>query len=188
MITALDPLIVERIRQLRSHGASISDFTRHEAKGLITEEYTVVGYNYRLTDIQAAVGVTQMDRLPAILERHAEVSRRYSAALTELDEVEAPFVPVYATHTFQSYMVRLTSRCRLSRDDVLRRMIARGISCRRGIAAIHLEPAYRQIAADLHLQETEQAARATMFLPIFAEMADEQVSFVLDSMKNALVP
>lgn len=187
MVATRDPSAAERIRRLRSHGASVSDLARHEAKGLAAEEYTVLGYNYRLTDIQAAVGLAQMDRLPGILARHAEVARRYSAALRGVEEVEVPFVPDYASHTFQSYLVRLTSHCRPSREDVVRKMVAQGISCRRGIAPIHLQHAYRSIVGNLRLPATEQAAESTMFLPIFAEMTDEQVDFVVGSLKEALV-
>lgn len=188
MVVTRDPSTADRVRQLRSHGASISDLARHQAKNLIAEEYTLLGYNYRLTDIQAAVGLTQMDRLPAILARHAEIAHRYSAALAGVEEVEVPFVPDYANPNFQSYLIRLTAHCRPSRDDVVQAMVAKGVSCRRGIAPIHLEPVYRPIVGNLRLPATEQAAESTMYLPIFAEMTDQQVTFVVDALKEALAP
>ncbi len=187
MVTTDDAAGADLLRTLRSHGASVSDLARHKAGGILFEEYSVLGYNYRMTDIQAAIGLVQLHRLPAILARHAEIADHYSQVLGEMEEVEIPFVPEYATHSFQSYLIRFTSRARVSRDEVLRRMAARGISCRRGISPIHLEPVYRATVGDLRLPVTEEAARATMFLPIFSEMTDGQVAFVADSLKAVLV-
>ncbi len=188
MVTTHDGAAADLLRKLRSHGASVSDLARHQAGGILFEEYPVLGYNYRMTDVQAALGLVQLERLPGVLARHAEIAARYRVALEELGEVVLPYVPDYAEHSFQSYLIRLTDRARLDRDDVLRHMAARGISCRRGIAPIHREPLYRSMVGDLHLPVTEEAARRTMFLPIFSEMTDEQVTFVADSLKASLVP
>jgi dTDP-4-amino-4,6-dideoxygalactose transaminase len=187
MITTHDGAAASLVRQLRSHGASISDLARHKAGGILFEEYPILGYNYRMTDVQAALGLVQLERLPSVLARHAEIAALYGAALEDVDEVVLPYIPDYAGHSFQSYLIRFTDRARVDRDDVLQRMAARGISCRRGIAPIHREPLYRSLVGELHLPVTEEAARRTMFLPIFSEMTDEQVAFVVDTLKVSLL-
>lgn len=187
MVTTHDGAAADLLRRLRSHGASVSDLARHRAGGILFEEYPILGYNYRMTDVQAALGLVQLERLPAVLARHAEIANLYRLALEEVDEVKLPYVPEYAVHSFQSYLVRFTERARVGRDDILQSMAARGISCRRGIAPIHREPLYRPTVDDLRLPATEEAARRTMFLPIFSEMTDEQVTFVADSLKASLV-
>jgi perosamine synthetase len=184
MVTSHDGQVAAKLRQLRSHGASVSDVARHQAGGILTEVYDVLGYNYRMTDLQAALGLVQIRRLPGILARYAAIANQYTRALGDMQEVEVPYVPEYATHSYQSYLVRFTTRCRTPRDEVLRRMVARGISSRRGISPIHLEPLYA--SSSVRLPATEEAARATMFLPIFADMTDEQITFVVDSLKASI--
>jgi perosamine synthetase len=186
MLTTNDEALAERARIVRSHGASVSDLERHKARGTIYAAYSEVGYNYRLTDIQAAVGVEQMRKLPWILARKQEIGRWYDEHLGELDEVEAPFVPDYAIHSYQSYLITLKPRYNIDRDALLRQMAARGISCRHGIAPMHWEPYYRQIYPGLRLPVTEEVSRTTMFLPIYPSMSETELQYIMDQLKELL--
>lgn len=186
MIATDDETFAERARILRSHGASVSDLERHRARGTIYASYPVVGYNYRMTDIQGALGVEQMKKLPWILERKLQVAHFYDEKLGAIDEVDVPHVPAHSVHSYQSYLIRFRPLCHLNRDDLLRSMAARGISCRHGIAPLHMEPYYRELYGETHFPVTEEVSRTTMFLPIFPTMTETQLQYVVDSLKEVL--
>lgn len=188
MIVTNDAAFAEKARALRSTGASISDLERHKAKGVLVQEYHESGYNYRLTDMQAAVGLVQMTRLAEMLKQRRDQAEAYDTALKGQPGIETPFVPEYATHSFSSYCIRLTKDCPVSRDLMLREMAQRGISCRTGIQPLHHEPFYKKEKSVLRsdLPETEKAARETMFLPIFPGMTRSQQEKVCSSIAEIL--
>src|SRR5947208_9836278 len=109
MLTTADPVLVQTFRLLRQHGMSVSDKQRHAARTVIFEEYPVVGFNYRMTDIQAAVGRVQLGRLPEILDRRVQLADRYTEAIRAIAGLEPPFVPDWARPNYQSYPVRVTT-------------------------------------------------------------------------------
>jgi dTDP-4-amino-4,6-dideoxygalactose transaminase len=186
MITTDNEAFADRARSVRSHGASVSDLVRHEARGTIYASYPEVGYNYRMTDIQAAVGVEQMKKLRKILVRKREIARFYDEKLSQMDEVEPPFVPDHAVHSYQSYLIRLRPNCKVSRDDLLRMMAERGISCRHGIAPLHLEPYYKKLYGEMRFPVTEEVSRTTMFLPIYPAMTEAEPQYIVDNLKELL--
>ncbi|MBZ5727241.1 MAG: DegT/DnrJ/EryC1/StrS family aminotransferase [Acidobacteriia bacterium] len=186
MITTNDRELAERARVLRATGASISDLERHKAKGVLVQKYGEVGYNYRMTDIQAAIGTVQMRKLDAMLAERARQARRYDAALAEIGALEPPYVPPYATHAYSSYLVRVKPGARMGRDALLRRMAERGISCRTGIQPLHQEPFYAERYAGTRFPASEAAAQATMFLPIFPGLTEEQQERVIAELAGAM--
>jgi dTDP-4-amino-4,6-dideoxygalactose transaminase len=186
MITTNDAGLAERARQLRSAGASISDLVRHKAKGVLVQQYFDHGYNYRMTDMQAAIGLVQLRKLDAMVEQRAAQAKAYDAAFAAMDEIEPPFVPEYATHAYTSYLIRLRTGAPLSRDECLREMADQGISCRVGIQPLHLEPFYRERFGRLGLPATEEAACNTMFLPIFPGLAEEEQNRVVATLRTIL--
>jgi perosamine synthetase len=185
MLLTDDASVAERARTLRSHGASVSDLDRHQAKGLVFEEYRELGYNYRMTDIQAAIGIEQMKRLDDLLARRRAVAARYNTAFCRSEHIQTPAQPEYAQHSYQSYAVRLRPACRVSRDDVMRELIEAGITCRRGIPPIHLEPLYRR-GARVSLPVTEALAAESIFLPMYASLTDADQARVVDAVLRAV--
>ena len=181
MLTTDDEALAERARRLRSHGASVSDRARHEAKGLVYEEYTELGYNYRMTDLQAAIGLEQLRKLEGFLARRKEIARRYDEAFRPLPGVQVPANPAYAAHAYQSYAIRLLPGCPVERDQLLRDLAAAGISCRRGIPPIHLEPLYRDRFGPASLPVTEDVAARSVFLPIFTSLDADDQQRVIDT-------
>jgi dTDP-4-amino-4,6-dideoxygalactose transaminase len=172
MITTHDESLAEAARTLRATGASVSDLVRHKAKGALVQAYEHVGYNYRMTDIQAAIGLVQIKKLPRMLEQRRAQAAWYDNAFRDVEEVTVPYAPPEATHCYSSYLIRLNTR-RTTRDLVLRAMAGRGISCRIGIQPLHKEPVYRDAWAGRLFPATEQAARDTLFLPIFPGLSEE---------------
>ncbi|MGE3075584.1 MAG: DegT/DnrJ/EryC1/StrS family aminotransferase [Dehalococcoidia bacterium] len=183
MVTTDDESLAERLRAFRSHGASVSDYDRHTAEDPWFEEYPEVGFNFRMTDLQAAIGVVQMARLDGIIAERRRLAARYAEHLRDVVEVpgDAPGRP----HTFQSYMIRLPEPGR--RLTIMKELGSRGIATRRGVMAIHLEPAYRRRFPHLRLPETERAAQSTMMLPLFPGMTDDEQDEVADALKAAVL-
>ena len=107
MIVTDDSDFAERLRRLRHQGMSLSDHTRHGARPTLFETYPEIGYNFRITDIQAAIGIVQLDRLPEILERRRQIARRYNDYLRNHPVLVPPYVPEGLEHNWQSYMVAL---------------------------------------------------------------------------------
>lgn len=185
MIITSDPVLAERARVLRSTGASISDLERHKARGALVQQYEDFGYNYRMTDIQAAIGIVQMTKLDRMLRERRRQADRYDAAFADSCEVDPPHVPSDRTHSFSSYLVRLNHGGAGRRDAVLRAMAARGISCRIGIQPLHKEPFYAR-SRQQTLPHTEDAAENTMFLPIFPGLSDEEQDRVICTLFECL--
>jgi dTDP-4-amino-4,6-dideoxygalactose transaminase len=184
MIMTNDPDAAKRLRSIRSHGASLSDLARHESEGVEIEEYGELGYNYRMTDIQGAIGLAQLTKLDAILAARRRLAARYGTLLAGIEGVAAPATPRGRTHTFQSYCVRLARP--EARPRVMRAMAARGVATRRGAMAIHTEPFYRARYPGLSLPATEEAARSTLLLPLYPAMTETQQDTVIEALRDAL--
>ena len=188
MITTDDDALADRARKLRAHGMSVSDLDRHTADRVIIEAYDELGFNYRMTDIQASIGLVQLRRLPELLETRIAKAERYNRELPEIRGLAIPFVPPYARHTYQSYCLRLTKDCRLDREELMTNLLRRGIATRRGVMASHLEKTYIDRVGRVALPVTEEATRNTMLIPLFASMTDEEQTYVIDALREELGP
>ena len=187
MLTTADADIHERLRLLRQHGMSVPDRVRHQAATVVFEEYQVVGFNYRLTDIQAAIGREQLTRLPAIVSRRRELAARYTSALQEIDGVVAPREPAWARTNWQSYAVRLDAA--LDQKTIMQRLLDDGIATRRGVMNAHVEPAYPpdswRTTAD-GLGRSEQALRTSIVLPLYHDMTFDDQDRVIAALARAV--
>jgi len=177
MITTANEEVACRLRRLRQHAMTVSDVARHSSTKVVTESYDEVGYNYRMTDLQAAVGLVQLDRLDGMLARRRELAERYSERLVSLPWLTPPHESSDCRHNFQSYIMRLTADAPIGRDELMQELLNRGISTRRGIMAIHRELPYRGGA---HLPVTERITDTTLILPLYHEMTDEDQNYVMD--------
>ncbi|WP_236651990.1 DegT/DnrJ/EryC1/StrS family aminotransferase [Streptacidiphilus neutrinimicus] len=174
MVTTDDAEVAARLRRLREHGMSASAAERHASRMPVLEQYLEVGFNYRMTDIQAAVGLVQLGRLDEVVARRRALAARYDALLTERLPCLRPVRdPAHGTTTFQSYWVLPEDGWPKGRDAVLTGLAEAGISARRGIMAAHLEPAYADHPhADLPV--TERITRNSLILPLFHTMTEQQ--------------
>ena len=187
MLTCRDPVLDQRFRRERQHGMDIPDRQRHESNRVIDESHTSLGYNYRLTDLQAAIGRVQLTRLPEILARRRALASRYLDLLTRLP-VALPKVPAWARTNWQSFSVGLPDYC--DRASVMQMMLDSGISTRRGVHCAHKEPAYshepwRTGAGGLG--NSEKAQDCSLVLPLFHEMTEDEQDRVVDCLEAALV-
>jgi perosamine synthetase len=178
MITTNDPALADRMRKLRQHAMDLSDLARHNAADIVFEAYPERGWNMRMTDMQAAVGLCQLEALDRILAERRRQAERYTAAIASVPYLEAPFEPDYAVRTWQSYAVRVSPGAPIGRTELMRRLHHDGVATRRGIMAIHHEDAYE--GQDLLLPHTDAAARDVLLLPLFPGLGDEAQDYVID--------
>ena len=184
MITTNDDKLAARLRPLRQHAMAVSDVARHNAKNVVIESYDEVGYNFRMTDLQAAIGLVQLGRVPGFIERRRAFACRYTEALLKLGWLVPPSEPEGYRHNFQSYMARLTRGAAISRDSLMQALLDRGISTRRGIMAAHREAPYRDARWDRVLRETNAATDECIILPLFHQMTDDEQAFVIESIRE----
>lgn len=179
MIAVHEPATAARLRALRQHAMDRSARDRHEARDVVIESYPERGWNARMTDLQAAVGLCQLRDLDRILEARREIADRYTAALGGLVGVRTPAEPDYAVRAWQSYPIRLTAAAAVGQVELMRLLMMDGIVTRRGVMAIHLEPAYRG-AAGGGLPHTEAAAADSILLPLFPSLSRSDQDYVID--------
>lgn len=185
MLLTNDEEKAERARILRSHGASISDLVRHKALGCLQHEYVAAGFNYRMTDMQAAIGLVQLKKIEKIIQQRLEQAQYYNEQLTKIEDIKPPFVPKYATHAYTSYLITVESS-KVDRDTLLTRLTEKGVSCRRGIQPLYKEPYFHTALGKYELPRTEYAAHNTLFLPIFPGLQKSQQDYIIKSIKDSL--
>lgn len=186
MITTGNDAINERLRRLRQHAMDVSDVQRHQSKSVILERYDEVGYNFRMTDMQAAVGLVQLGRVEGFIERRRDFAARYTEAFSKYAWMLPPSEPQGLRHNFQSYMVRLLPNAPISRDDLMQALLDRGIATRRGIMATHREKPYYSIKIDATLPETNSATDNCIIFPLFHQMTEQDQTHVIDSVREVV--
>ncbi|URD51205.1 DegT/DnrJ/EryC1/StrS aminotransferase family protein [Chroococcidiopsis sp. CCNUC1] len=175
MLTTSNPEWDKQFRLWRQHGMSVPDTVRHGAKQVIFETYPMLGYNYRMTDIQAAVGREQLKRLPEIVARRRYLAQRYHEQLSDVPGLKLPTEPNWAKSNWQSYCVRLPQQ--YDQVQVMQAMLDAGISTRRGIMCAHREAAYQIEAWSCgsdRLIESEEATDRAIILPLFHQMTESE--------------
>ena len=186
MIAVQDPEVAARLRRLRQHAMDVSDLARHAARDVVIESYPERGWNYRMTDMQAALGLCQMEVLDEILAERRRLAERYTAALERIPFLEPPYEPDYAERTWQSYAVTLAADAPLDRTELMRALLLDGVPTRRGVMAIHQEGAYADV--DVELPNTDAASASSLMLPLFAGLTDEQQDHVIACLAAHLAP
>jgi len=185
MVTTADEKVATRIRHLRQHAMNTSDLTRHQSQKVVLESYDEVGYNFRMTDMQAAVGLVQLGRVDGFIDRRRALAGRYSGKLRQLGWLIPPSETQESRHNFQSYMVRLSHDAPVSRDELMQRLLDHGISTRRGIMATHREPPYRDQLWEEALPHTNAVTEECVILPLFHEMTEADQDFVIETISEA---
>lgn len=182
MLTTNDPAIAERAQSLRNHGATVSDFQRHEQGVYSLPEFATLGYNYRMTDIQAAIGIEQVKKLSWIIQQQREIAARYDETLGSADWLQLPLAS--PGRTYQSYVVVLRTADVHLRDSVMAALAEKDIMTRPGTYAVHALGYYRKkyrIRED-DFPNTLRANRLSIALPLYAGMTDEEQAYVVKNL------
>lgn len=185
MITTANAEWDDRFRLWRQHGMSVPDTVRHQSATVVHEQYVQVGYNYRLTDVQAAIGRAQLHRLPDIVARRRTLAERYTRLFEGVDPIIVPEEPSWARTNWQSYCVRLRD-AGLQRP-VMQHALSKGIATRRGVMCTHREPAYTAVAwrSCGDLCHSEAAQDTGIILPLYHDMSDAEQDHVAETIRQA---
>jgi perosamine synthetase len=185
MLLTQDAALAGRLRRLREHGMAVSASERHASRTVVVESYDEIGFNYRMTDLQAAVGLVQLGRLDEMVAERRSLAERYRDALADVPGLVLPADPPHGTTNYQSYVVRLDDDLPVHRDAVMQELLDHGIASRRGIMAAHLEPACRDLPAPA-LPVTERLTHRTLILPLFHDLSAAQVERVAEALAGCV--
>jgi len=196
MLTTVHAEFDRKFRLWRQHSMSVPDTVRHSSAQVVFESYPELGFNYRMTDIQAAVGREQLQRLPEAIARRRELAARYRQLLADIAGLVQPAEAEWARTNWQSFCVRLPENA--NQREVMQKMLDDRIATRRGIMNAHLEPAYGDPGAWRcgqlsckpsrncpNLVESERAQAQSIILPLFSQMTNEQQERVAASLRRA---
>lgn len=183
MLTTDDVEWARRARRLREHGMSVSAADRHAMARVVLEEYLESGFNYRMTDLQAAVGLVQLRKLDEMVTRRRALADRYRQLLRDVAGLQLVTDPPHGQTNYQSFWVVLPDDFPVTRDELLGLMLTAGVSCRPGIMAAHLQPPYA--GARFALPVTERLTRRSVILPLFHTMSHGQQDVVARVLQRA---
>lgn len=184
MITTSRQDYADRARLLRQHGMSVNDRVRHESKKVIMEDHVEVGYNYRMTDIQAAVGIHQVARLESLVQERNRIAREYLEAFKDIENIRLPQVPEDKFTNWQSFSVYLKPECKADRNELMQAMLDRGVSTRRGIMTSHRATAYSHRKETLPI--SEDLEDRSIVLPLYVPMEQEAIDYVIQVFREEL--
>lgn len=196
MITTEDDELATLMRSLRDHGASISDLQRHHgAKPYLLPEFPVLGYNFRMTDIQASIGSTQMDRAQQIYEARNKWAEAYDEALLDIEWLSTPLRDEGYIHGFQAYVCTFmanevnpdnVSEINAKRNSFMDYLQKHGVSTRPGTHAVHMLDYYKK-KYNLHQEDFPGAYiadQSSIAFPLFPSMKQEEFDYVITTIKN----
>lgn len=197
MVLARAARHIERMQVMRNHGASRTNHARHEdADGFLLSPFAELGFNYRMTDFQGALGVTQMQKVPRVLDGRIARAKRYDARLAELGWLRTPSTPAYATHSYQSYVCAFAPEAptlarlpalHAARNRVMRFAAEKGVATRQGTHAVHALGYYARTFgyAPHDLPQALIAEQTSMALPLYPQMTDAEQDHVIEVLRAA---
>lgn len=188
MITTNDDRLAELISNLRNHGASVSEEQRHHGpKPYILPDFNMLGYNYRMTDLQAAVGIVQLRKLDLFIDERAKWARFYDEQLRDIPWLKTPVVASEYKHGWQSYVVYVDeSKAPVSRNEIMEKLQQMGVSTRPGTHAPHMLHYYAEkygIRAD-DFPGARDCNNYSMSIPLFNKMTKEDYDYVVYCLKS----
>ncbi|MBX4876810.1 DegT/DnrJ/EryC1/StrS family aminotransferase [Rhizobium bangladeshense] len=187
MLTTADPEYDRKFRLWRQHGMSVTDAVRHGSQQVIFEDYDELGYNYRMTDLQAAVGRVQLRRLPELIAQRRRLADQYCERLSTVPGLAPPIEPGWARSNWQSFCVGLPDA--VDQRAVMQALLDNGVSTRRGVMNIHQEGAYSGQSfhrAATNLARSVSAQQRTIILPLFAQMMDLDIARVVEALRGSM--
>jgi dTDP-4-amino-4,6-dideoxygalactose transaminase len=195
MITTRDGALAERLRLLRQHAMSLPNTVRHDSARVTFEHFSEPAFNYRMTDLQAAVGRPQLARLDDIVAERRRLADRNAQALAEHPLFSPPREPAWARSNWQSYALALRPAARGRQVEIMQFLLDRGVASRRGIGNAHAEPAYQHtpwicgpepcdpalhaVGRCLRLPVSEEAHDSTILVPLFHGMSTAEQDHVI---------
>jgi dTDP-4-amino-4,6-dideoxygalactose transaminase len=186
MVTTNNDAYADRMKLLRQHGMSVNAGARHGATKIIFEDHLEVAYNYRMTDIQAAVGIQQLAKLDWIVEERRKIAARYLTELADIDCIRLPREESGYFTNWQSFSIYLKENAPMTRNELMQALLDKGIASRRGVMTSHRETAYKAMCVGLSLPRTEEACDRSIIIPLYVPMEANDVSTVIHALRELL--
>jgi dTDP-4-amino-4,6-dideoxygalactose transaminase len=186
MIATSNPEYYKRMKLLRQHAMSVNDRVRHQSDKIIFEDHLELGYNYRMTDFQAAIGMKQLEKLDWIVNERRKIALKYIEELRNIDCIILPVEKEGYFSNYQSFSIYLKESCKISRNDLMQKLLDAGIASRRGIMTSHRETAYKNEYTNIVLPESEDASDRSIMIPIYIPMENKDIELVISNLKKLL--
>lgn len=180
MVVTNNDDLAKIIRQLVSHGASVDELDKHNANEIVKEHYPIIGYNFRMSDFQAAVGIGQVEKLKDIVNFRRTKAAFYENKLKGVKGIELPLIPSNVKWNYQSFALRITPEFGKSRDEVLKILLSKGIAARGSLTECHKEAPYKNLKYELPI--TELVSKEFLILPLHPQISEEEQKFVVDQL------
>ncbi|CAA6604926.1 Glutamine--scyllo-inositol transaminase [Rhodospirillaceae bacterium LM-1] len=184
MVTTRHAELANRLKRLRQHAMTVSDLARSSSSAVSLESYDELGFNYRMTDIQAAMGRVQLSRLPEIVARRRALAASYEALLEGVPGLAIPRESDWARSNWQTYCVRLPAL--INQRETMQKLLDLGVATRRAVMCAHREPAYRDLKPRFPLTNSEYAQDHGIMIPLFGEMTDANQKLVAKALFKVL--
>ena len=184
MLTTNNPEYDAKFRLLRQHGMSVSDTVRHKSARVVFEDYVTTAFNYRMTDIQAAVGIEQLKKLGNIITERRKLASIYGDLLKNIEYLEVCKTVETTLPNWQSYPVKILEGAPFTQREIMQRLLDKGIATRRGIMNAHQELAYR--AAKWSLPKSEMCRDHTILFPFYTEIGKENIEYISSTLQNII--
>lgn len=186
MITTSNKKYYERLKILRQHGMSVNDRVRHLSKKIVKEEYLEVGYNYRMTDIQAAIGIKQLEKLDWLISERRKIAQYYCREMKNVNCFQLPTESPGSFSNFQSFSIFLKDNCRIERNILMQKLLDRGIATRSGVMTVHTTPPYKKLFPSINLPVSEKVSARSIIIPLYVPMPAKDFNKVVYEIKRQL--
>ncbi|SLM50312.1 Spore coat polysaccharide biosynthesis protein SpsC [Nitrospira japonica] len=188
MVTTNDDGLADRVRKLRNHGASVSEEERHHGpRPYLLPEFELLGFNYRMTDLQGAVGLVQLKKLDTFIDERADLAARYRKELAGVRWLRMPEEPPKGRHAWQAFVTYVNPNAApRSRNEIMEFLQQQGISTRPGTHAVHMLKYYRQrfgLKPD-DFPGARDCDRNTMAIPLHNRMSDDDLSYIVQALSR----
>jgi perosamine synthetase len=184
MITTPRADFSERLKLLRQHGMSVNDRVRHNSDKVIFEDHVEIGYNYRLTDIQASIGIKQLEKLDWIVEERRKIAMFYLDAFKDIPAIRLPVEKPGYFSNYQSFSMFIKPESGISRNQLMQQLLDKGISTRRGVICSHKETAYRSMYNNLKLPVSEGLQDNSIIIPLYVPMDKKDMEAVVNQIRS----
>lgn len=186
MITTYNEDYYKRLKLLRQHAISISGKERHTSEELSFEDHLETGYNYRMTDIQAAIGIKQLEKLDKIIEERRKIAEKYIDGLSGTDCIKLPTEPEDRKSNYQSFAIYLKKNSPVSRNELMKKLLAAGISVRKGVMTSHRESAYINSGEKIKLPVSEDLCDNSFMIPLYVPMDQRDTDYIIETIRKIL--
>jgi dTDP-4-amino-4,6-dideoxygalactose transaminase len=188
MVTTNDPDLAERMNRMRNHGASVSEEQRHKGpRPYLLPDFEMLGYNYRMTDLQGAVGIVQLAKLDRLIDERAHYAAYYREALCDIPWLRLPEAPENCRHGWQAFVTYVDpAKAPMPRNEMMQLLQDRGISTRPGTHAVHMLGYYaeRYNIKPEDYMGAKDCNDNTMAIPLHNRMVQEDYDYVIEEIKK----